>query len=118
MVLLVPYFWNQISETSKQLGLFLSKGSDSLWALEGLETENEIMEALEGNGFPVLTLKRVNTIVYAEIDYTQLCLDDFYLSTDPDVSEKDVWQIFDIPDTVYMSEEFEAISSILTGHLN
>ena len=113
-MLLVPYFWKSCDIT-KQLGIFLSKGGDSVWDLQNIELHDEIINVLEENDFPVTKLTYRNGIVYAEIDFDQLCLSDFYLNTDPDVSEKDVWQLFDIPDTVLLSEEFKAICLILTG---
>jgi hypothetical protein len=113
-MLLVPYFWKSCDIT-KQLGIFLSKGGNSIWDLQNIESHDEIINVLEENDFPVTKLTYRNGIVYAEIDFDQLCLSDFYLNTDPDVSEKDVWQLFDIPASVVSCKGFEDISRILTG---
>ena len=124
-MLLVPYFWDKTSNPNKahaegtgakaRLGLFLSKGGESVWTLEGPQTRETIPEILKENGFPLLNLLCLHGIVYAEIDYGRLCMSDFYLSTEPDVSEKDVWRIFEIPGSVLLSEEFKSISQVLTG---
>lgn len=113
-MLLVPYFWKACDKT-KQLGIFLSKGGDSVWTLDGINTDDEIIKVLEENDFPVIELTYTKGVVYAQIDYEQLALSDFYLNTDPGVSEKDVWQLFDIPYTVVGCDEFRDISRILTG---
>ena len=124
-MLLVPYFWDKTSNLNKAhaegtsakalLGLFLSKGGESVWKLEGSQTAETITEVLKENGFPIVNLMCLHGITYAEINYGQLCMSDFYLSNEPDVSEKDVWRIFEIPDSVLLSEEFKSISQMLTG---
>ena len=127
-MLLVPYFWDKTSNPNKahaegtgakaRLGLFLSKGGESVWTLEGPQNRETILEILKENGFPLVNLMCLHGIAYAEIDCGRLCMSDFYLSTEPDVSEKDVWRIFEIPDSVLVSEEFKSISQVLTGSLS
>ena len=115
-MLLVPYFWDKTSNPNKTLlGLFVSKGGNSVWTLEEPQTRETIPEILKENGFPLVNLIYLDGIAYAEIDYGHLCMSDFYLSTEPDVSEKDVWRIFEIPHSVLLSEEFKSISQVLTG---
>ena len=111
-MLLIPYFWDT---TQSKLGVFLSEGGNSLWNLDDTETHDSIIALLEDNDFPVTGLIYANDIVYANIDYSQISLCDFYISTDPNVSDKDVWQIFDIPNTILVSEEFKSICQMLTG---
>ena len=126
-MLLVPYFWDKTSNPNKAhaegtgakalLGLFLSKGGESVWTLDGPQTRETITKIIEENGFPLINLKYIldRGIAYAEIDYGQLCMSDFYLSTEPDVSEKDVWRLFEIPESILSSQEFTSICQVLTG---
>ena len=111
-MLLIPYFWDT---TESRLGVFLSEGGNSLWNIDDTETHDSIIALLKDNDFPVTGLTYANGNVYANIDYGQITLSDFYLSTDPCVSEKDVWQIFDIPNTILASEEFKSVCQMLTG---
>lgn len=111
-MLLIPYFWDT---TQSRLGIFLSEGGNSLWNLDDTETHDSIIALLKVNDFPVTGLIYTNDIVYANIDYSQISLSDFYISTEPNVSDKDVWQIFDIPNTILVSEEFKSICQMLTG---
>ena len=113
-MLLIPYFWDTTQFDKTRLGIFLSEGGNSLWNLDTV-AHDSIIALLEDNDFPVTGLTYGNDIVYANIDYGQISLSDFYISTDPNVSEKDVWQIFDIPNTVLASEEFKSICQMLTG---
>lgn len=113
-MLLIPYFWDT-TQSKKRLGVFLSEGGNSLWNLDDTETHDSIIALLEDNEFPVTDLTYANGAVYALIDYSQISLRDFYLSTDPSVSDKDVWQIFDIPTIVLTSEEFKSVCQMLTG---
>ena len=121
-MLLVPYFWDKTGNPNNnkalaRLGLFLSKGGESVWTLDEPQTRETITKILEENGFPLINLNYVldRGIAYAEIDYGQLCMSDFYLSTEPDVSEKDVWRLFEIPESILLSQEFTSICQMLTG---
>lgn len=96
-----------------ELGVFLSKGGSALWTIDDSE---DIQTVLITNGFPsVRTSVSDDGIFYAEIDHEALDLDGFYLSTEPDVSDKDVWQIINVPMFILGLPEFLNIFHILTN---
>ena len=96
-----------------QLGLFLSKGGSALWTIDDNE---DIHTVLLANGFPsVRTSVSDDGIFYAEINYDALDLDGFYLTTDADVSDKDVWQIINVPMFILELPEFLNIFHTLTN---
>lgn len=108
-MIVIPYFY-----CATKLGLFLEKGGTALWTIAD---DDDVKQTLQDNGFPVisLTVSTCKSVTYAEIKYDDMSLNDFYLSTDPNVSEKDVWRIFDIPDVVRTMPEFRRAFYILTN---
>lgn len=106
-MIIIPYFWHNTI-----LGIFLSNGGSSLW---DIDSNADIEQILEENGFPYITIQTKSDITYVEIEYESLHLDDFYLSTDTNISDKDVWHIIDVPEEVAVTSEFKKILYTLTN---
>ncbi len=74
---------------------------------------------LKENGFPLISLKTEQGIMYANIDSTKLNMSDFYQWSeldDPLKSEDDVWKTFLIPTALWscpvFKQEFWASSGL------
>lgn len=107
-MIVLPYFY-----CNRQLGIFLSKGGETLWTIDD---DADYMATLADNGFPVVSISKcTNDILYVKIDYYMLKINDFYLSTDYDISTKDVWKIFDLPEVILTTRRFHRILRTLTN---
>lgn len=107
-MIVLPYFY-----CKSQLGIFLSKGGEALWTIDD---DADYMATLADNGFPVLSISKCNNdILYVKIDYDMLKINDFFLSTDYDISTKDVWKIFDLPEVILTTRRFHRILRTLTN---
>ena len=115
-MIVLPYFV-EYSE-KRRLGFFLCEGANSVWRVSDEESLESIKTLLEENGLPVQWIHRRGDVVHAEINYRTMKFNDFYLSTDPHIEEKDIWQIFEIPHEMWLEPEFHRILDILTGYLN
>jgi hypothetical protein len=65
---------------------------------------------LKENGFPLLSLKTEQGVMYANIDSTKLNMPDFYQWSeldDPNKSEDDVWRTFLIPTALWSCPVFK-----------
>ena len=111
-MILLPYF---LDSNQKQLGIFLCEGGNALWEVDDTESMESIQALLEENGLPVQWIHR-SGVIHIEINYQSLKLKDFYLSTDPGVSDKDVWQLFDVPSDMWLEPEFHDVLDVLTGY--
>ena len=116
-MILLPYFIDYTSER-KTLGFFLCEGSKSLWTVDDTESIESVKALLEENGLPVQWIQQGNGVMHAEIDHRRMNLNDFYLSTDPYVEEKDVWRLFEIPEEMWLEPSFHKVLDVLTGYLN
>lgn len=99
-MILVPFFWD--SEGTKDwinFGVFLCSGGRQYWSVDEGTTSEDIEAMLNENGFPVANISVKGDMVFAEIDRTKVCMEDFYLwsEIDPKTSEEDVWRIYKIP---------------------
>jgi hypothetical protein len=97
-MILLPYFIDTSNSNWIKLNLFLSDGGKGFWHTD--DTEKQVKKMLKENGFPLLSIKKEQGIMYANIDSTKLKRDDFYSWSeiaDPEVSEDDVWRTFLIP---------------------
>ena len=111
-MIVVPYFWKTKGNTM-QLGIFLSKGGSTLWSIGDNEDINSVLIA---NGFPTLSLSVSDDgSVYAEIDRDTIDMSGFYTTDEPDIGEKDVWHIVDVPMDILGLPEFLNIFYTLTG---
>ena len=76
----------------------MSDGGKALWHTD--DTEKEVKKTLKDNGFPLLSIKKEQGVMYANIDSTKLNISDFYQWSeleDPQTSQEDVWRTFLIP---------------------
>lgn len=124
-MILLPFFLD--TSNPIRLGIFRSEGGRSFWQVEDTCSHFEILSMLTCNGLPVVSLETVGPVIFARIDHINLKLNDFYLlsDVDPDVSDKDVWQLFTIPSTHWYSLQFKlwfihnsALFMGGSGHLN
>jgi hypothetical protein len=116
-MIVLPYFIDYTSER-KTLGFFLCEGGTTVWRVDDTESIESIKFLLEENGLPVQWIQLRNGVVHAEIDHRKLKLNEFYLSTDSNVKEKDVWQLFNVPSEMWLEPEFHRVLDILTAYLN
>jgi len=111
MPYLVPYFKDVSSNPNWiNLGIFLCEGGRSLWSLEESDTDADIKSMLKDNEFPVLNLRHLGNIIYAEIDMSAIKMSDFYQWTDlinPKTSESDVWRTLPIPKALWSCPVFK-----------
>jgi len=99
-MILIPFFWD--SEGTKEwinFGVFLCSGGRQYWSVDDGMSSEDITAMLNDNGFPVANICVNAGLIFAEIDRTKLCMEDFYLwsEIDPKTSEQDVWRIYKIP---------------------
>ena len=119
----LPYFIDAANPNWFKLNLFLSDGGKAFWHTD--DTEKQVKKMLKENGFPLLSLKTEQGVMYANIDSTKLNMSEFYQwseLTDPQVSEDDVWRTFLIPKALWscpiFKEQFWAstgLPSVLTS---
>lgn len=122
-MILLPYFIDASNPNWLKLNLFVSDGGKSFWHTD--DTEKQVKKMLKENGFPLLSLKTEQGIMYANIDNTKLNMSEFYQWSeleDPQASEDDVWRTFLIPTALWscaiFKQEFWASSglpSVLTS---
>ena len=97
-MILLPYFIDTSNPNWIKLNLFLSEGGKTLWHTD--DTDKEVKKMLKDNGFPLLSLKKEQGVIYANVDSTKLNISDFYQWSElaePVTSEDDVWRTFLIP---------------------
>jgi len=95
-MILIPYFLSKEANWAN-FGLFLRDGGSSLWSVEAKTTLAGVKKLLKENGFPVLSVKKMGDVFYAEIRPT-INLSEYYLWSDlPVGSDEDVWRTFKIP---------------------
>ena len=102
-MILVPYFIDKVNPDWTSLGIFLCNGGRAVWDLDESDTDSEITAMLLENGFPIIQLRRSGTTIFAEVDFTRLKMDHFYIWSEINhtTSEKDVWRIFKIPNALW-----------------
>jgi len=122
-MILLPYFIDTSNPNWSKLNLFLSDGGKTFWHTD--DTEKQVKKMLKDNGFPLLSLKTEQGIMYANIDSTKLNISDFYQWSeldDPSKSEDDVWRTFLIPKALWSCPVFKqefwkssGLPPVLTG---
>lgn len=107
-MILIPYFWNTDSPDWIHFGVFLCSGGRSLWSLD---SGDDIKETLRENGFPLVRLLESpdSKVTYAQIDYKNMKMENFYTWNEIDyrTSDSDVWRITKIPATLWSCEVFK-----------
>jgi hypothetical protein len=86
----------------------LSEGGKSFWHTD--DTEKQVKKMLKENGFPLISLKTEQGVMYANIDASKLNRNDFYSwseLTDPSKAEDDVWRTFLIPVALWSCPVFK-----------
>ena len=107
-MILLPYFIDTSNSNWIKLNLFLSDGGKTLWYTD--DTDKEVKKMLKDNGFPLLSLKKEQCVIYANIDSTKLKHDDFYQwseLTDHSKSEDDLWRTCLIPIALWSCPVFK-----------
>ena len=107
-MILLPYFIDTSNPNWIKLNLFLSEGGKAFWHTD--DTEKQIKKMLKENGFPLISLKVEQGVMYANIDSTKLNISDFYQWSeveDPINSEDDVWRTFLIPSALWSCPVFK-----------
>jgi hypothetical protein len=121
-MILLPYFIDASNPNWLKLNLFLSDGGKAFWQTD--DTEKQVKKMLKENGFPLLSLKAEQGVMYANIDSTKLNMSEFYQWSEVNylTSEDDVWRSFLIPIALWscpiFKQEFWASSglpSVLTA---
>ena len=107
-MILVPYFIDTSNPNWTKLNLFLSGGGKAFWHTD--DTEKQVKKMLKDNGFPLVSLKKEQDVMYANIDSTKLNMSEFYQWSeleDPQKSEDDVWRTFLIPTALWSCPVFK-----------
>jgi hypothetical protein len=107
-MILLPYFIDASNPNWLKLNLFLSDGGKSFWHTD--DTEKQVKKMLKDNGFPLLSLKTEQGVMYANIDRTKLNISEFYQWSElesPQKSEDDVWRTFLIPTALWSCPVFK-----------
>ena len=107
-MILLPYFTDTSNPNWSKLNLFLSDGGKTFWHTD--DTEKQVKKMLKDNGFPLLSLKTEQGVMYANIDSTKLNMSDFYQWSeleDPAKSEDDVWRTFLFPTALWSCPVFK-----------
>jgi hypothetical protein len=122
-MILLPYFIDASNPNWLKLNLFLSDGGKAFWHTG--DTEKQVKKMLKDNGFPLLSLKTEQGVMYANIDRTKLNISEFYQWSELEdyvKAEDDVWRTFLIPTALWscpvFKQEFWTFSGlppVLTG---
>ena len=105
-MILIPFFWDTRNPDWIQVGAFLCSGGRQYWSVDD---SSGVEAMLSENGFPVCQITEVDDIIFAEIDYEKINLDDFYLwsDIDPKTSDQDVWRLYRIPVSLWSCPDFK-----------
>jgi hypothetical protein len=105
-MILIPFFWDTRNPDWIQFGAFLCSGGRQYWSVDD---SSGVEAMLSENGFPVCQITGVDDIIFAEIDYEKINLDDFYLwsDIDPKTSDQDVWRLYKIPVSLWSCPVFK-----------
>jgi len=119
-MILLPYFIDTSSPNWIKLNLFLSEGGKGFWHTD--DTERQVKKMLKENGFPLISLKTEQGVMYANIDSTKLNMSDFYQWSESQTSQEDIWRTFLIPIALWSCPVFKqefwkstGLPSILTN---
>jgi len=107
-MILLPYFIDTSNPNWTKLNLFLSEGGKGFWHTD--DTEKQVMKMLKENGFPLISLKTEQGVMYANIDSTNLNMSEFYQWSelaDPQTSQEDIWRTFLIPNSLWSCSVFK-----------
>ena len=107
-MILLPYFIDASNPNWLKLNLFLSDGAKAFWHTD--DTEKQVKKMLKDNGFPVLSLKTEQGVMYANIDRTKLNISEFYQWSELEdyvKAEDDVWRTFLIPTALWSCPIFK-----------
>jgi len=107
-MILLPYFIDTSNPNWLKLNLFLSEGGKAFWHTD--DTEKQVKKMLKENGFPLISLKVEQGVMYANIDRTKLNISDFYQwseVTEIQSSDDDVWRTFLIPTALWSCPIFK-----------
>lgn len=107
-MILLPYFIDTSNPNWIKLNLFLSDGGRGFWHTD--DTEKQVKKMLKENGFPLISLKSEQGVMYANIDSTKLNMSEFYHWSeleDPSKAEDDVWRTFLIPTALWSCPIFK-----------
>jgi hypothetical protein len=105
-MILIPFFWDTRNTDWIQFGAFLCSGGRQYWSVDD---SSGVEAMLTENGFPVCQITVVDDIIFAEIDYEKMSLDDFYLwsDIDPKSSDQDIWRLYKIPVALWSCPVFK-----------
>jgi hypothetical protein len=106
-MIVLPYFIDRSNDNWIKLNVFMIEGGRSLWYTE--DTEKQVKKMLKANGFPLLSYKVDNSVIYANVDNTKLNLSEFYIwdEVDPKTSDKDLWRTYYIPNALWSCPIFK-----------
>jgi hypothetical protein len=107
-MILLPYFIDTSNPNWTKLNLFLSEGGKGFWHTD--DTEKQVKKMLKENGFPLISLKTEQGVMYASIDSTKLNMSDFYQwseLTETQTSQEDIWRTFLIPNALWSCPVFK-----------
>lgn len=108
-MILIPFFWDTSDLNWIQFGVFLCSGGRQFWSVDDTDTDDQIREMLQENGFPTLEIKRTPDSIFAEIDRETIQISNFYLWSEinPKTSEEDVWRLYKIPKALWSCPIFK-----------
>jgi len=118
-MILIPFFWDTTDESWIRFGVFLCSGGRQFWSLDDTDTDQQIKDMMEDNGFPLIEIRRTAVGAFIEIDHEKIKLSNFYMWTeiDPKKSEEDVWRIYKIPTALWSDPVFKERWWITSGIL-
>lgn len=107
-MILLPYFIDTSNPNWTKLNMFLTSGGKAFWHSD--DSEKQIKKMLKDNGFPLLSLKTEQGVIYANVDSTKLNMYEFYQWSElesPSNSEDDLWRTFLIPTALWSCPVFK-----------
>lgn len=108
-MILIPYFLDMTNPNWSKFSVFLCDGGRTLWGIEDNMTPAKVKKLLKEYGFPLVDVKKIDGVMYANVDHSKLDMKEFYTwaEVNPETSDKEVWRTLLVPTALWSCPVFK-----------